>query len=126
MARGAAARARALGNGGRRREERSREEGGNWSTGMDRDGLEVDIPAVALSWGAPERATAKQEVEEPPWAFAPLPEGRRKKTPLPLVGWASSGRQVRFSSFLSIFFLFCFSDLLTILICFLFQLQNSL
>ena len=67
-------------------EGRNREEGEGWIAGTDRYALGVVIPGVVLSWGALERATAKHEVEDSPWAFTPLPEGRRKKTPLPL--WA--------------------------------------
>lgn len=73
--------------GGRRDPERR----GNLSLGTDRDGLGVDIPAIALSWGALEVATAKQEVEGAAVVDLPSARRHRKKTTLPLVGWASSG-----------------------------------
>ena len=51
----------------------------------------MDIPAVVLSWGALEVATAKQEVEGAAVVDLPSARRQRKKTTLPLVGWASSG-----------------------------------
>ena len=56
---------------------------------MDRVGLGEDNPVVALSWGALEFATAKQEVEGATVVDLPSARRQRKKTTLPLVGWAS-------------------------------------
>ena len=58
---------------------------------MDRVGLGEDNPVVALSRGALELATAKQEVEGAAVVDLPSARRQRKKTTLPLVGWASSG-----------------------------------
>lgn len=90
MARGAAARARARGNGGRRREE-IREEGrtgaGEWiGTASGRIS-----PLSRCPGGALELAMAKEEVEGAAVVDLPSARRQRKKTTLPLVGWASSG-----------------------------------
>ena len=80
-----------LGSNGGRRGRRDPRGGRELTLGMDRGGLGELIPVVALSRRALELATAKQEVEGAAVVDLPSARRQRKKTTLPLVGWASSG-----------------------------------